>query len=278
MHNRDEVAELQRMTSPQLVAALAMDPLASSDPETSGQSPQHSGSTGHASADSGWFEGGGSWFGGATAAPGGAVKDHGRAGSVGGGGGDGGGSRGGSNASSVDVLPHHFRDVLSGFGEAASPESPPESPPQQQEAAAAGRDFLHPHLAAGLRLPHPDSLQAQLRQLHHQPALPPRLRWPSAAGPANQQQRWEPFASGHSSGGPPQLDGNMADGGAAHPLPPDSWLSPKRAGSAATYSGNFGRPAPPHKTTTASAPSSPVVESPPRTHWGVSDSPQVSTL
>lgn len=39
---REEVAELQRMSSPQLLAALARDPLASLDPEPSGHSPCHS--------------------------------------------------------------------------------------------------------------------------------------------------------------------------------------------------------------------------------------------
>ena len=41
-HGREEVAELQRMSSPQLLAALARDPLASLDPEPSGHSPCHS--------------------------------------------------------------------------------------------------------------------------------------------------------------------------------------------------------------------------------------------
>ena len=40
--DREEVAELQRMSSPQLLAALARDPLASLDPEPSGHSPCHS--------------------------------------------------------------------------------------------------------------------------------------------------------------------------------------------------------------------------------------------
>jgi hypothetical protein len=42
LSGREEVAELQRMSSPQLLAALARDPLASLDPEPSGHSPCHS--------------------------------------------------------------------------------------------------------------------------------------------------------------------------------------------------------------------------------------------
>lgn len=265
-------------------------------------------------ASDGWFEGGRGVSQKAAAAAG-------KANSGGGGCGDG-SSRGGSNASSMEVLPPHFN-----LGSEAA--SPPMSPQLQQDnflpqtghaitdRALFSSGFQNCNLQNGgfqdgtlktcsahLRDPQPDSLQAQLRALHHLPQLPPQVTAPATAvTEPQQQQQWPPqqwppqqwqqqlqspsLQATHAQQQqqqwqppPPQsplrLNGHACNGSAAVSLPPDSWLSPKRAGSAAA--GVHVKPEPPHIKASSPAKETAAVSAPPspeRPHREPSGSPQV---
>ncbi len=265
---RDEVTELQRMTSPQLVAALALDPLATSADEAAAQGGStNTGQAGSAgSVCGGWFDGGSGWFGDAPAGTGSSItlaaaprgtpwssfaND------------SGGGDMGGEHSAAAAPLvspgrrqPHQQpgSPAADGSSDKAGPGALPRLASEQAAAelaavppsgpAAADLDGRSWSGAGALRQQQDSAAAAQLETLQshlhrlqpQQPLQPDQARMQLPLRPQPKQEPGPRRPAGpaeHPWHQPPQSPPRAQ----ATALPPNSWLSPQRPSSAPEAAG-----------------------------------------